>query len=55
MIGALLPPALKWKAFFKSQSKNVKYLKAGDVVEASVGTDDAAIDLGTQRAVVRYA
>ncbi|MDZ4267448.1 MAG: fumarylacetoacetate hydrolase family protein [Mycobacterium sp.] len=55
MIGALLPPALKWKAFFKSQSNNDKYLKAGDVVEASVGTDDAAIDLGTQRAVVRYA
>ena len=55
MIGALLPPALKWKAFFKSQAKNDKYLKSGDVVEASVGTDDAAIDLGTQRAVVRYA
>ena len=55
MIGALLPPALKWKAFFKTQSKNDKYLKPGDVVEASVGTDDAAIDLGTQRAVVRYA
>ncbi len=55
MIGALLPPALKWKAFFKSQSKNDKYLKPGDVVEAGVGTDDAAIDLGTQRAVVRYA
>lgn len=55
IIGSLLPPAVKWKAFFKSQSKNEKYLKPGDVVEASVGTDDAAIDLGTQRAVVRYA
>lgn len=55
IIGALLPPTVKWKAFFKSQSKNGKYLKHGDVVEASVGTDDAAIDLGTQRAVVRYA
>ncbi|HEY9263080.1 MAG TPA: fumarylacetoacetate hydrolase family protein [Mycobacterium sp.] len=55
MIGALLPPALKWKAFFRSQSRNAEYLKAGDVVEASVGTDDSAIDLGTQRAVVRYA
>jgi 2-keto-4-pentenoate hydratase/2-oxohepta-3-ene-1,7-dioic acid hydratase in catechol pathway len=55
IIGALLPPALKWKAFFKSQSKNDKYLKHGDFVEATVGTDDAAIDLGTQRAVVRYA
>ena len=55
IIGALLPPALKWKAFFKAQAKNDKYLKAGDVVEASVGTDDGAIDLGTQRAVVRFA
>lgn len=55
MIGALLPPALKWKAFFKSQSKNDKYLQPGDVVEAGIATDDGAIDLGTQRAVVRYA
>ncbi|CAA0128605.1 putative protein [Mycolicibacterium vanbaalenii] len=55
MIGALLPPALKWKAFFRSQSRNTDYLKAGDVVEAGIATDDAAIDLGTQRAVVRYA
>ena len=55
IIGSLLPPAMKWKAFFKSQSKNQKYLKPGDVVEATVATDDGAIDLGTQRAVVRYA
>ncbi|WP_319451059.1 MULTISPECIES: fumarylacetoacetate hydrolase family protein [unclassified Mycobacterium] len=54
-IGSLLPPALKWKAFFKSQARNAKYLHAGDVVEAGVATDDKAIDLGTQRAVVRYA
>lgn len=55
IIGSLLPPAWKWKAFFTSQSKNEKYLKPGDVVEAGVRTDDSAIDLGTQRAVVRYA
>jgi 2-keto-4-pentenoate hydratase/2-oxohepta-3-ene-1,7-dioic acid hydratase in catechol pathway len=55
LIGALLPPALKWKAFFAKQAKNPKYLADGDVVEASVATDDKAIDLGTQRAVVRYA
>jgi 2-keto-4-pentenoate hydratase/2-oxohepta-3-ene-1,7-dioic acid hydratase in catechol pathway len=54
-IGSLLPPALKWKAFFTSQAKNAKYLHAGDVVEASVATDDKAIELGTQRAVVRCA
>jgi 2-keto-4-pentenoate hydratase/2-oxohepta-3-ene-1,7-dioic acid hydratase in catechol pathway len=53
-IAALLPPALKWKAFFKSQSANPKYLKDGDVIEASVRTDDGVIDLGSQRMTVRY-
>lgn len=55
MISRLLPPAVKWKAFFKAQAGNPKYLKDGDVVEASVRTDDGAIDLGTQRMTVRYA
>lgn len=55
IIGHLLPPALKWKAFFNSQAKNAKYLAHGDVIEASVATDDGAIDLGTQRMRVRYA
>ncbi|MDG4667253.1 fumarylacetoacetate hydrolase family protein [Mycobacterium sp. 236(2023)] len=54
-IGALLPPALKWKSFFTSQAKNPKYLRDGDLVEASVSTDDGAIDLGVQRMKVRYA
>jgi 2-keto-4-pentenoate hydratase/2-oxohepta-3-ene-1,7-dioic acid hydratase in catechol pathway len=55
IIGNLLPPAVKWKAFFKSQANNPKYLKHGDVVEASVATDDGSIDLGTQRTTVRFA
>ncbi|KAA0080202.1 fumarylacetoacetate hydrolase family protein [Mycolicibacterium sp. P9-64] len=55
IIGSLLPPAVKWKAFFKRQANNRKYLKHGDVVELSVATDDGAIDLGTQRTVVRHA
>ena len=55
IIGSLLPPAVKWKAFFKRQAKNTKYLKHGDVVELSVATDDGTIDLGTQRTAVRYA
>ncbi|OBI89140.1 fumarylacetoacetate hydrolase family protein [Mycobacterium asiaticum] len=54
MIANLLPPAVKWKAFFKRQAGNRKYLQDGDVVEASVATDDGAIDLGTQRTAVRY-
>ncbi|MGZ8801414.1 MAG: fumarylacetoacetate hydrolase family protein [Mycobacterium sp.] len=54
MIGALLPPALKWKAFFKRQAGNPKYLKAGDVVELQIATDDGAIDLGVQRTSVKF-
>ncbi|MFI8975171.1 fumarylacetoacetate hydrolase family protein [Nocardia asteroides] len=55
IIGSLLPPKVKWKLFFKKQAENPKYLQEGDVVEAAVGTDDGAIDLGRQRTVVRYA
>lgn len=55
MIGALLPPAVKWKAFFKRQASNRKYLQQDDVITASVATDDGAIDLGTQRMKVIFA
>jgi 2-keto-4-pentenoate hydratase/2-oxohepta-3-ene-1,7-dioic acid hydratase in catechol pathway len=54
VIGSLLPPATKWKLFFKRQAANPKYLHDGDVIEATVATDEGAIDLGTQRTVVRY-
>jgi 2-keto-4-pentenoate hydratase/2-oxohepta-3-ene-1,7-dioic acid hydratase in catechol pathway len=53
IIGSLLPAATKWKLFFRGQARNPKYLQDGDVVEASVATDDGAIDLGTQRTIVR--
>src|ERR1700758_3144095 len=55
IIANLLPPAVKWKAFFKRQASNPKYLQHGDIVEASVATDDGAIDLGAQRTAVRFA
>src|ERR1700741_1168108 len=55
IISNLLPPAVKWKMFFKGQAGNQKYLQDGDIVEASVATDDGAIDLGTQRTAVRFA
>src|SRR5271155_5842873 len=45
MISNLMPPAVKWKMFFKRQAGNPKYLQHGDIVEASVATDDGAIDL----------
>lgn len=55
MIGNLLPPAVKWKAFFSRQANNTKYLQHGDIVESSIATDDGALDLGTQRWAVRHA
>jgi 2-keto-4-pentenoate hydratase/2-oxohepta-3-ene-1,7-dioic acid hydratase in catechol pathway len=54
IIGSLLPPALKWKAFFNRQAKNPKYLHDRDLVETTVATDDGAIDLGKQRNRVKY-
>ncbi|MFF2078086.1 fumarylacetoacetate hydrolase family protein [Kitasatospora sp. NPDC058162] len=51
-IGALLPPAVKWKAFFASQAKNPHYLHAGDVITATIATPDGRIDLGEQRTPV---
>lgn len=54
ILTAFLPAATKWRLFFQAQAKNRKYLQDGDVIEAGVATDDRAIDLGTQRTVVRY-
>ncbi|MBV7695673.1 fumarylacetoacetate hydrolase family protein [Streptomyces sp. TRM70350] len=51
-IGALLPPAVKWKAFFKSQARNPHYLRAGDLITATIATPDGRIDLGEQRTAV---
>jgi len=53
IVAGFLPPALRWKLFFQRQAKNAKYLKNGDVVELTIGTDDGAIDLGRQHTVVR--
>lgn len=52
-IAAMLPEAVKWKAFMKAQEgRSDYYLKTGDVVEASIRSADGLIDLGTQRNVV---
>ncbi|WP_040785173.1 fumarylacetoacetate hydrolase family protein [Nocardia pneumoniae] len=50
----LLPATVKWNLFFKGQAKNPKYLHDGDVIEATIATNDGAIDLGRQRTTVRY-
>jgi 2-keto-4-pentenoate hydratase/2-oxohepta-3-ene-1,7-dioic acid hydratase in catechol pathway len=55
IIGALLPSATRWKAFFKAQAKNTRYLADGDVVEVHIGTEDGQLDLGRQRTRVRSA
>lgn len=55
IIGALLPPAARWRAFFRSQARNPRYLADGDVVEARVRTLDGKLDLGRQRTTVRHA
>ena len=53
-VASLLPPALKWKVFLGRQRKNPRYLQDGDVIEATVATDDGAIGLGRQRTTVRW-
>jgi 2-keto-4-pentenoate hydratase/2-oxohepta-3-ene-1,7-dioic acid hydratase in catechol pathway len=47
-IGALLPPAMKWRLFFRRQAGNPRYLHDGDVVTATIATADRALDLGAQ-------
>jgi 2-keto-4-pentenoate hydratase/2-oxohepta-3-ene-1,7-dioic acid hydratase in catechol pathway len=52
-MGDLLPTPLKWRVFFSRQERNPAYLKAGDVVTASIATGNGALDLGTQRITIR--
>lgn len=54
-IGALLPSHMRWKAFFRRQSGNPAYLRAGQTITSSVATDDGLLNLGTQRNVVACA
>lgn len=55
ILGSLLPAHLKWKAFFRRQARNPKYLRDGDVVEATIRSGDGSLHLGTQRTTVRHA
>ncbi|WP_019447696.1 fumarylacetoacetate hydrolase family protein [Cupriavidus sp. BIS7] len=45
----VLSEAAKWRAFIKKGLSNPTYLQPGDIVTASIRTDDCAIDLGEQR------
>jgi 2-keto-4-pentenoate hydratase/2-oxohepta-3-ene-1,7-dioic acid hydratase in catechol pathway len=51
-LAALLPPATKWRMFFKRQAGNPRYLRDGDVITAGIAGPDGGLDLGTQRNVV---
>src|SRR6202030_4267922 len=49
------PHQMDLMTFLAGQAQNPNYLHHGDVVEATVATDDGAINLGTQRNKVVYA
>ena len=46
-MAGLLPDALKWRLFVKSQAKRRDYLHAGDRVSANIRSSDGTVDLGT--------
>ena len=54
LIAGLLRPDIKWKIFLGRQQANPDYLQHGDVITASIATDDGVIDLGRQRMVVEH-
>ena len=52
MVAGLLPPATKWKLFFKREAANPRYLHDGDVITAAIASPGGDLDLGTQRTTV---
>ena len=44
--------AAKWQMFVRNARKNPAYLRPGDRINASIRTDDGAIDLGEQSTVI---
>ncbi|MBV9855148.1 MAG: fumarylacetoacetate hydrolase family protein [Streptosporangiaceae bacterium] len=51
-LAALLPPATRWKLFFRRQAASPLYLRDGDVITATIASPDGRLDLGTQRNTV---
>ncbi len=51
-LAGLLPPATKWRLFFRRQAANRRYLQDGDLITATIATADGELDLGTQRNTV---
>lgn len=48
-LAGLLPSRWRDAAFLRSQLGSRRYLRAGQTIEATIRTDDGAIDLGTMR------
>jgi 2-keto-4-pentenoate hydratase/2-oxohepta-3-ene-1,7-dioic acid hydratase in catechol pathway len=51
-LAGLLPPATKWRLFFRRQAANRRYLQDGDLITATIATADGELNLGTQRNTV---
>ena len=51
-VAGLLPPATRWRLFFKREAANPRYLHDGDVVTTTIASPDGDLDLGTQRNTV---
>ena len=51
-LAGLLPPATRWKLFFKQEAANPRYLHDGDVITATIACPDGRLDLGTQTSTV---
>jgi len=52
LAAGLLPPATRWKLFFRRQAANPRYLRDGDVITATIASPDGRLDLGTQHNTV---
>ena len=49
LLAQLVSPARRQSLVRRVAARNTRRLRPGDVVEASIRTDDGAIDLGVQR------
>jgi 2-keto-4-pentenoate hydratase/2-oxohepta-3-ene-1,7-dioic acid hydratase in catechol pathway len=48
LVAGLLPPATRWRLFFRREAANPRYLHDGDVITATIASPDGRLDLGTQ-------
>ncbi len=51
-LAGLLPPATRWKLFFRREARNPRYLHDGDVIATTIGSADGRLNLGTQHKTV---